>query len=111
VPAALMDSISVQQDVICRVLGDCLHGATLDSDIGDLLAPNLLKPVEQKFTYVRYDKRLDVPDIKTELPAFTKAAIDDLALIPRLQQIGREYAAQHVRMDHLYPRKRAMAAL
>ncbi|HZZ26368.1 MAG TPA: patatin-like phospholipase family protein [Pirellulales bacterium] len=105
VPAALMDSISVEQDLACRVLGDCLHGAQLDSDVGDLLGPNLLKPDEQKFTYVRYDTRLDVSDNATVPPAFTKAAMDDLTLIPTLQKIGRDYAAKNVRLEHLYPRE------
>lgn len=101
VPAALLDSISAEQDMMCRVLGDCIYGAPLDSELDDLRAPTLLSPTEQKFTYVRYDTRFDLWPESARLPGILRGAIDDLSLIPSLQQIGRDYAAQHVSPDHL----------
>ena len=98
VAPALIDAISTEQDYMCRVLGDCLHGAPLDSEVHALDAPSMLSAEEQKFTYVRYDQPFEAP-----VPG-TDAEMDDLRLIPRLQALGREYASSHVRRDHLYPR-------
>lgn len=110
VPSALMDSISAEQDMICRVLGNCIHGAQLDSEIDDLRTPSLLSSAEQKFTYVRYDTRFDLwPEI-ARLPGLLRAAIDDLSLIPSLQQIGRDYANQHVSPAHLLPTSEQLVA-
>ena len=95
---ALIDAISVEQDFLCRVIGDCLHGAPLDSEVHALDSPTLLAANEQKFTYVRYDQPFE-----PQAPG-AEAGMDDLRLIPRLQAAGRDYASAHVRRDHLYPR-------
>jgi hypothetical protein len=101
---ALIGSAAAEQDLLCRVLGDCVHGATLDSEIGALELPALLGGPEQKFTYARYDQPLDAthPDIK-RLPG-SQAQLDDLTLIPLLKKLGRAYADEHVRKEHLHPR-------
>jgi hypothetical protein len=78
-----------------------VFGAPLDSEVNALDFPTLFSASEQKFTYVRYDQSLDQA---LELEA--RAEIDDLSLIPRLQKIGEDYAAAHVRREHLYPRSR-----
>ena len=102
---ALLGSVSVEQDLLCRVLGDCIHGAQLDSEVGALDSATLLTPREQKFTYARYDTALDVPQ-----PGISRALsgaeteLDNLALIPLLQKLGAEYAARHVQPEHLHPR-------
>jgi hypothetical protein len=59
---------------------------------------------EQKFTYARYDQPLDSthPKIK-QLPG-GQIELDNLKLIPLLRELGREYAMEHVRKEHLYPR-------
>lgn len=104
VPFALLSAISIQQDVLCRVLGDCTFGAPLDLEIGDLTSPSLLAPGEQKFTYVRYDVRFDLSQEKGAPPALLSARIDDLTLVPLLQRIGADYANAHVQFSHLFPR-------
>jgi len=104
VPRAMLSSVAVQQDMLCRVLGDCLHGDALDVELGVLQVPTLLSRDEQKCTYVRYDQRLDLPtDSTTPGRPFT-FKLDDLTLIPRLQEIGQRYAEEHVRAEHLDPR-------
>lgn len=103
-PQALLGASSIQQDMICRVLGDCLYGAPLDSEIGDLLEPSLLSPAEQKFTYARYDAELEQCRELSVLPARVRTSLDNLRLIPLLQQIGREYAERCVTLEHLSPR-------
>ncbi len=95
---ALLDASSVNQDMMCRVLGDCLHGAELDSEIGSLEAPSLLSAAEQKFSYVRYDCMMDSKDVGNRLTP-TELQIDNLRAIDRLQAIGREYAARVVKRE------------
>ena len=53
-PEALIHSAVVQNDYLCRVLGECRHGPALDEELGDLVggAGLLAEPL---FSYVRYD--------------------------------------------------------
>jgi hypothetical protein len=101
---ALIGAIADEQDFVCRVLGDCVHGAPLDSEVQALDAPSLLAANEQKFTYVRYDQAFDAGQAEGRKLSGAEGDMDDLTLIPMLQEMGRDYAAQHVRRDHLYPR-------
>jgi hypothetical protein len=101
---ALIGSVAAEQDLLCRVMGDCVHGAVWDSEVGALEMPTLFNEQEQKFTYARYDQPLDAthPKIK-QLPG-GQAQLDDLTLIPLLRELGKEYADAHVRQEHLHPR-------
>ena len=102
---ALVGGGAWEQDFLCRVMGDCVHGAALDLEIGALEIPTLLAKQEQKFTYARYDKLLDATDPRIkELPG-GEIRLDALDQVPLLQELGREYAEQHVRREHLYPRR------
>jgi patatin-like phospholipase/acyl hydrolase len=101
---ALIGTIAAEQDLLCRAMGDCVHGPGLDSEIGALEMPTLFNAQEQKFTYARYDQPLDatIPEIK-KLPG-SQAQLDDLTLIPLLTTLGEKYAAAHVQREHLHPR-------
>lgn len=101
---ALIGSISWEQDYLCRVLGDCVHGASLDSEVGALELPTLLKQQEQKFTYARYDWPLDCKEPRIARLPGAQIGLDDLSVIPLLQELGAEYAAVHVHKEHFYPR-------
>jgi hypothetical protein len=54
VPAALIHSAAVQNDYLCRVLGECRYGPLLDTELGDLVGGAGLLP-DPLFSYVRYD--------------------------------------------------------
>jgi patatin-like phospholipase/acyl hydrolase len=102
VPPALLSSISQEQDLMCRVLGDCRFGAPLDSEIGSLTGPGLLGAGEKKFAYVRYDRFFPTE----ETAAMTRRTgqrftLDNVGLIPYLQEVGAEYATASVRREHL----------
>jgi uncharacterized protein len=63
--SALMNQAQVDQDVNCRTVGRCNHGASLDLEIGDLIprnADNQPIPLEQDlgrgFLYLRYEAEL-----------------------------------------------------
>ncbi|MEM8738710.1 MAG: patatin-like phospholipase family protein [Planctomycetota bacterium] len=107
IPPALLGSVSDQQDMLCRVMGDCLYGQPLDAEVGDLRNAGYYPPDQQKFTYVRYDTRLDVNDDSTLLPPLVKARLDDLNLIPQLQQLGQAYAESNVKPAHLFSKPAA----
>jgi len=102
---ALIGSVAAEQDLLCRVLGDCVHGSVWDSEVGALELPSLFGGQEQKFTYARYDEPLDAathPEIR-QLPG-SQAQLDDLTIIPLLKKLGQAYAEKHVRKEHLHPR-------
>jgi len=99
---AVVGSAAENQDMICRVLGDCLFGAEIDSEVGDLNQPTLLPASQQLFSYVRYNLKLDADDVRQLSAAETK--MDNIALMPMLQEIGREFAQSRVKPEHLRPR-------
>lgn len=99
---ALLGSVGTEQDLVCRVLGDCVHGEPIDSEIGDLSGSGILDSREKKFRYVRYNREFTAAE--TDLlfrESGQRFSLDNLALIPYLQRVGREYAAAHVRAEHL----------
>ncbi|HXR05655.1 MAG TPA: patatin-like phospholipase family protein [Verrucomicrobiae bacterium] len=104
IPAALIGCVAWEQDFLCRVMGDCVHGAALDFEIGALEMPALLSRQEQKFTYARYDQPLDSTNPRIEELPGGQIELDDLERIPLLQELGKEYANEHVRKEHFYPR-------
>ncbi|HKT78681.1 MAG TPA: patatin-like phospholipase family protein [Vicinamibacterales bacterium] len=102
---ALMGAVSVEQDMLCRVLGDCVNGKEIDSEIGTLDEPTLLSSGEQKFTYARYDVALDSEE--GHHMTAVQSRLDNLESIPLLQSVGTGYAEKTVKAWHLYPRRTA----
>lgn len=102
IPMALMDSISVEQDVMCRTIGLCKVGEEIDSEIGDLKDTTPAALATRRFTYLRYDHCF-TPDELESARQQSKGgfALDNLLLIPFLQQIGSRYAEEHVRTEDL----------
>lgn len=100
---ALLESIAIEQDLLCRVLGDCRFGSELDREIGDLRGPGMLATSEKRFSYVRYNRFYSADETR-ELLVATKQqfSLDNLQLIPYLQKTGREYAEQNVKREHLF---------
>jgi hypothetical protein len=102
VPVALIDSISLQQDMVCRVLGDCRAGSDIDSEIGDLKEHDPAAALGKKFAYLRYDHLYSAEEIaRAQVITHSGFALDNTKLIPLLREIGATYAAEHVRAEHL----------
>jgi uncharacterized protein len=101
VPHALISGVMVEQDLICRVLGECRHGAPLDRELGDLHTSGLLSPAEKKFSYLRYDQTFTQAEID-HMQSMTGQpfALDNLALIPELKRLGSTYAEANGRPEH-----------
>jgi hypothetical protein len=108
---AWIGAISLEQDFICRILGDCVYGSVIDSEVSSLDSPTLLPATEQKFTYVRYDQVFNPEDPIAKKLSIAEVELDDLTMIPLLQEMGREYAERHTHWEHLFPRDQAAKTL
>src|ERR1700739_1598526 len=64
IPIALMDSISLQQDMICRTIGFCKEGEQIDSEIGSLRDISPAEMAKKQFTYLRYDHLYNPEEIE-----------------------------------------------
>jgi hypothetical protein len=100
VPRALMDTSSVQQDMICRTMGKCLYGADIDIEVGDMMKDDGLPKM---LSYVRYNQSYKAKQIvELELKYGNKIThLDSVDSLPALSEIGREYAEAHVKLEHL----------
>jgi patatin-like phospholipase/acyl hydrolase len=100
VPLALMQGVNWEQDYFCRCLGQCIYGESLDSEVGDLVG----LPLEGKnwFSYVRYNKYYDAERLRELLIKHPNLAkLDAIAAMPVLEELGRAYAEECVKVEHL----------
>jgi patatin-like phospholipase/acyl hydrolase len=105
IPSALMFAALNEQDLLCRVFGDCRAGETLDREVGDLVGSAGPLPREQKlFTYLRYNgeltraglNALGCPEIQPE----TVQQLDSIDGIPDLRKVGKKVAETKVLESH-----------
>jgi uncharacterized protein len=113
--AALMQSIGWQQDYLCRCLGCCIFaekldpqtmcGEKLDAEVGDLLCGNPAgaPPAGRSwFSYVRYNRTFRTTEMLKILENDPRLKrIDAIDAIPRLSELGKEYAEENVKIEHL----------
>jgi uncharacterized protein len=100
IPPALIQGIAWEQDYICRCLGRCLCGEDLDEEVGPLLGVTL--PGEPWFSYVRYNQSFNAVQAEALLQTHPMLArLDAVTAIPILRELGRAYAQDHVRLQHL----------
>jgi hypothetical protein len=103
IPSALMQSAAAEQDILCRVLGNCLAGEPLDRELGNLFGVSGL--TEKKlFTYLRYNVELTGAGlfglgISSVNPEQVQR-FDSVEHIAELQLIGRTLARSRVRPEH-----------
>lgn len=103
IPSALMFAAQNEQDLLCRVFGNCLTGDVIDSEVGNLIDKK--GPTQSKlFTYMRYNAELSregldelkLPNIQPE----DVQALDSVAHISELQEVGRAVAERYVKAEH-----------
>jgi|SRR5688572_19863797 len=99
-PRALLNSAAFQQDLLCRVFGDCLVGELLDLEVGDLIRTH--GPAEPRlFTYLRYDVPLTTSGLESigcgQFDAVRLSRLDDVTGVPQLRQVGAALAEARVR--------------
>jgi hypothetical protein len=104
--ASLIEGSTLQQDFLCRVIGRCLYGPTIDREVADLVeAPrpeDRRVSQERRFSYVRYNTDFSAPEFVPVLEKYGGDIPMDLrSLIPALQELGRSYALKEVNDEHL----------
>jgi hypothetical protein len=101
-PFALMNAARDQQDLLCRVFGDCLAGEPIDLEVGDLIGAG--GPVDPKlFTYLRYDVPLTPEGLASigcvHIDPGHVTSLSDVGVLGELREIGQAIGKQ-VHADH-----------
>jgi hypothetical protein len=102
---ALIDSNNQHQDLTCRAFGRCLFGEPLDSEIGTLIAEEMSQELNaghpRRFLYSRYNRNLSPEEIAEAAGIPNFFSVDNLQAIHYLQGLGKRFAEQNVRLEHL----------
>jgi uncharacterized protein len=105
IPSALMVAALNEQDLLCRVFGDCRAGDSIDREVGDLVGSVGPLQGEQKlFTYLRYNAELtrgglDALGCRDIEPASVQQ-LDSIDGIPDLRRVGKKVAETKVFEAH-----------
>lgn len=104
VPAALMFAALNEQDLLCRVFGQCLAGDAIDREVGDLIGSSgPLAQGDKLFTYVRYNADLSPEGLDAlglgQIAPEKVQKLDAVDAIAELRQIGAA-AAKAVKPEH-----------
>lgn len=108
IPSALMFAAANEQDMLCRLFGNCLSGAEIDAEVGDLCSANgsaSKGPVDPKlFTYMRYNAELTDDGLKRlgvkKIDARQMQKMDSAENLKGLQKIGKAVADKQVKLEH-----------
>lgn len=112
-PGALMYGAQVDQDINCRAVGRCVHGAQIDRELGDLIprrgAGDDRRPVPlsedlgRAFLYARYNAELSQGWLGErglgKIDPAKVSQLDSIAAIPDLIRVGKALAKE-VRPEH-----------
>lgn len=109
-PGAFMYGSLFDQDINCRMLGRCVHGAALDSEVGDLIphddegrAIPLSVDLGRAFLYARYNADLSTHGLNqmnlASIESEQISKLDSVAQIADLGRVGRR-VAEEVRIEH-----------
>jgi len=104
IPSALMYAALNEQDLLCRVFGDCVAGSLLDREL-DTMMPSRGPLSTKLFRYARYNAELTAEGLKAlgcgDIDPTRVRKMDSVASIADLQRIGTAVAAQKVDRGHL----------
>ena len=100
---ALLVSAAAQQDLLCRLLGDCRYGLPIDLEVGDGRGGALVD--EPLLSYVRYDVELTRPALDDlglhDVSLREVLPIDAVEHLGSLRRVGRAVAERSVDLAHL----------
>jgi uncharacterized protein len=104
IPSALMFAALNEQDLLCRVFGNCLCGAPLDRELGSLMpCDGPLAAGQKLFTYARYNAELTRAGLDEigchDTQPETVQKLDAIKSIPDLRKVGR-HVANKVSAEH-----------
>lgn len=106
IPSALMNAASAGWDMTCRLVGDCRHGAPIDSEFGDMLAVagESNWTGHKLFTYLRYDPDVSQKGLNAlglnDINAANVQLMDSVDHITDIRKVGLAYAQQHCKYEH-----------
>ena len=103
VPSALMYAALNEQDLLCRVFGDCVAGHILDREV-DKMSPSV-GPLRQKlFRYIRYNAELTKQGLAAlgcgDVDPEVVQKLDSVDGIPSLERVGKATAQRQVDATH-----------
>ncbi|MCE0523583.1 MAG: patatin-like phospholipase family protein [Methylacidiphilales bacterium] len=98
---ALIDSNNQHQDLLCRAFGRCQWGEPIDTEIGDLITKEFKESDHRRFLYCRYNRNLTAEEMKEAEHISDFFSVDSLNGIPFWQKLGRAFAENNVRIEHL----------
>ena len=112
-PGALMYGAQTDQDINCRTVGRCVHGAPIDRELGDLIprrgegdarAPvPLSEDLGRAFLYARYNAELSEEWLASrglgKVDPSKIAQLDSVAHVPDLVRVGKALA-RDVKAEH-----------
>jgi patatin-like phospholipase/acyl hydrolase len=94
VPASLIDSISREQDLLCRTLGHTLHGAPMDSEATAIHGL-------RQFTYARFNREFSPSEVAAAEKRYGGGfSLDNLRMIQLLTEEGQRFGDQ-VQIEYL----------
>ena len=98
----ILNSVEYQQDLLCRVMGKCLVGHELDSEVGNLIDKESKE--KKEFTYLRYNAQLDKKGLKalglSHLNPKDLHQLDAVDKVHLLQEVGKAVAKYEVDVEH-----------
>ena len=109
-PAALMYGAQVDQDINCRIVGRCVYGAPIDSELDDLIprddagnAIPLSTDLHRRFLYARYNAELTSKWLNEhglgDVDPSQVAQLDSVEHINDLVRVGKA-VADSVKIEH-----------
>jgi hypothetical protein len=105
IPSALMFAALNEQDLLCRVFGDCRAGDAIDREVGDLVGSvGPLQRDQKLFTYLRYNAELTREGLDAlgcrDIAPETVQQLDSIEGIPDLRRVGKRVAETKVMERH-----------
>jgi hypothetical protein len=105
IPSALMFAALNEQDLLCRVFGDCRAGDPLDRELGDLVgALGPLQGDQKLFTYLRYNAELTREGLDAlgcrEIEPASVQPLDSIDGLLDLRKVGKKVAETKVSEHH-----------
>jgi hypothetical protein len=112
-PGALMYGAQVDQDINCRTVGRCVHGAPIDRELGDLIPRRgegperkpvpLSEDLGRAFLYARYNAELSARWLSAhglgDVDASKVAQLDSVEHVKDLVRVGQALA-EEVKLEH-----------
>lgn len=112
-PGALMYGAQVDQDINCRTVGRCVHGAPIDRELGDLVPRRgdgddrkpvpLSEDLGRQFLYARYNADLTGEWLAArglgKISPANVSQLDSVEYVPDLVRVGRALAKE-VKAEH-----------